>query len=150
MRNNLKKSEGFTLIETVLVLSVVSLILSIPFVHFNKLRVESETQLFFESLGSSITLVQTYAILNQEWTVMDVRPGSRDISFRVVNDRNHPIAHKLPLPESLSLPGGAREFRFSSNTGNQSDILQVPFETTKGKVNFKFKFGKGRFTIEYN
>lgn len=150
LKNKLKKSEGFTLIETVLVLSIVSIILSMPIVYFNKLKVESETQLFFETLGASITLAQSYAILNQDWTVMEVRPDSRDISFRVVGDRNHPIAHRLSLPESLSMPGGSREFRFSSSTGNQSDIVQVPFDTVNGRVNLRFKFGKGRFTIEYD
>ncbi|GAA0352616.1 hypothetical protein GCM10008932_02000 [Alkalibacterium iburiense] len=151
MLNNIKESEGFTLIETALVLSIVSIILSLPIVHFKALQVEAETQLFFETLGSSLTLAQSYAILNQDWPLIEFKPDTREVSFRAgKRTDNHPINHRISFPDSISMPGGTREFRFSSSTGNQSNISPIPFDTAKGRVNVRFKFGKGRFTVEYD
>lgn len=145
----LKKENGFSLVETLLVLSLVSFILSIPILHFNRMKIESETQLFFESLESSITLIQSHAILNNEWTVIEVSPSSKQINFRVAGDREHPINHRLYLPETMSLASGSVVYNFYSETGNQTQLKKLRFYTAKGEVEFGFLFGSGRFSYEY-
>lgn len=148
-RSDMEKENGFSLIETLLVLSLVSFIVSMPILHFNRLKIETETQLFFESLESSITLVQSHAILNNEWTVIEFSPSSKQVSFRVAGDREHPLNHRLYLPESMSMASGFMEYNFNSETGNQSNLKKLRFYTSKGEVEFGFLFGSGRFSYEY-
>lgn len=144
----MKKDDGFTLMETLLVLSILSLLISFPIVQFSSMREESEHQLFFDSLRSSITLIQTHAVINNEWTVMEVRPVNNKIYFRVPAHINHPASHTLSLPDGITIQGTSRDYDFKSGTGNQGNLHPVIFQTRKGKVELKFQMGSGRFVID--
>ncbi|OJF94302.1 competence type IV pilus minor pilin ComGD [Alkalibacterium sp. 20] len=146
----LKQDKGFTLIEVLLVLSLVSLLATFPVVHFTQIKKETETQLFFESLRSSITLIQSEAIVNHHWTKMEVRPTNRLIRFRVTGADNtkHPANHILYLPESISLVGTTKDYSFSSGSGNLGNINVIYFNTIHGRVSVSFQMGSGRFVIE--
>lgn len=146
----LKKNDGFTLIEVVLVLSIVSLLATFPVMHFAQLKKETETQLFFEALRSGITLIQTEAVINDHWTNMEVRPTNRLIRFRVTGKENsdHPANHILYLPESISLYGTSKEYQFSRSSGNLGNINELNFNTIHGRVTVSFQMGSGRFVIE--
>lgn len=148
MKNSLYQEEGMTLIETLLVLSVVSLFLLLPTVHFNHLAKKSETALFFESFQSSITLVQNYAVLNDVWTVVRFRPSRGDIYFRVGGEADHPIEHVLTLPEHVRILNTTVEFRFSKNSGNIGQFETITFETPEGIVDYVFQLGSGRFVVK--
>ncbi|WP_423188789.1 competence type IV pilus minor pilin ComGD [Alkalibacterium sp. f15] len=147
---HLKQDKGFTLIEVLLVLSLVSLLATFPVLHFAQIKKETETQLFFESLRSSITLIQSEAIVNNHWTMMEVRPTNRLIRFRVTGAGNskHPSNHILYLPESISVVGIMRDYSFSSGSGNLGNINVIHFNTIHGRVSVSFQMGSGRFVIE--
>lgn len=147
MTRSMKRDEGMTLIETLLVLAVLSLMISIPTVQFSRLKERSETALFFETFQSSVTLMQNYAILNDKWTVIEFRRPLKDISFRVAGERGHPIEHKLSLPDHISLLNDLTEFRFSRGTGHISGHEVIRFRTPEGIVEFAFQLGSGRYEI---
>ncbi|MER2063316.1 MAG: competence type IV pilus minor pilin ComGD [Alkalibacterium sp.] len=142
--------EGFTLIESLLVLSVVSLLAAFPVMHFTQIKKETETQMFFEALRSGITLIQTEAVVNDHWTNMEVRPANRLIRFRVTRKENseHPANHILYLPESVSLYGTTKEYTFSKSSGNLGNINELNFNTIHGRVTVSFQMGSGRFVIK--
>lgn len=146
----LKQDNGFTLIEVMLVLSLVSLLVTIPVLNFTRMKEETETQLFFESLRSGITLIQNEAIVNDHWTLMEVRPRNRLIRFRVTGANNgaHPANHILYLPDSVSLVGTATEYSFSRGSGNLGNFIGIGFNTIHGRVNVSFQIGSGRFVIQ--
>ncbi|MDN6397995.1 MAG: prepilin-type N-terminal cleavage/methylation domain-containing protein [Alkalibacterium sp.] len=146
----IKKDEGFTLLEVLLVLVIISIITTFPVMHFSQLKKETETQLFFESLRSGITLIQNEAVLNNQWTTMEVRPTNRLIRFRVTGkeNSNHPASHVLDLPESMSLVGTSKDYSFSSGSGNLGNINKLKFNTMHGRVTVSFQMGSGRFVIE--
>ena len=145
-----KNDDGFTLIEVLLVLSLVSLLATFPVMHFAQLKKETETQLFFESLRSGITLIQTEAVVNDHWTIMEVRPGNRLIRFRVITEENavHPADQTLYLPDSLSLIGTTKDYSFSKSSGNLGNINELSFSTIHGRVSVSFQMGSGRFVIK--
>ncbi|MDZ7834859.1 MAG: competence type IV pilus minor pilin ComGD [Alkalibacterium sp.] len=147
---SLEADQGFTLLEMTLVLAVVSILAAFPVLHFTQTKKETETQLFFESLRSSITLIQSEAIFNKHWTIMEVRPTSRLIRFRVTGKENadHPVNHTLYLPESMSLIGTSKEYSFLSGSGNLGNINEIRFNTARGRVTVSFQMGSGRFVIE--
>lgn len=144
------KDDGFTLIEVLIVLSLVSLLATFPVMHFNQLKKETETQLFFEALRSGITLIQTEAVMNDQWTNMEVRPANRLIRFRVTGKENsaHPANHILYLPESMSIIGTSKEYLFSKSSGNLGNINELNFQTIHGRVTVSFQMGSGRFVIK--
>jgi len=150
MPSRLKKDDGFTLIEVLLVLSLVSLLATFPVMHFVQLKKETETQLFFEALRSGITLIQTEAVVNDHWTIMEVRPGNRLIRFRVITEENavHPADQTLYLPDSLSLIGTTKDYSFSKSSGNLGNINELSFSTIHGRVSVSFQMGSGRFVIK--
>lgn len=150
MINIVKNDDGFTLIEVLLVLSLVSLLATFPVMHFAQLKKETETQLFFESLRSGITLIQTEAVVNDHWTIMEVRPGNRLIRFRVITEENavHPADQTLYLPDSLSLIGTTKDYSFSKSSGNLGNINELSFSTIHGRASVSFQMGSGRFVIK--
>jgi len=145
-----KADQGFTLLEMTLVLAVVSMLAAFPVLHFTQTKKGTETQLFFESLRSGLTLIQTEAVVNHHWTIMEVRPTSRLIRFRVTGKENaeHPANHTLYLPESVSLIGTTKEYSFLSGSGNLGNIHEINFNTARGRVTVSFQMGSGRFVIE--
>lgn len=142
-----KDDTGATFIESLLVLSVISFLFTIPVVQLNQVRRQSETQLFFDSLSSSITLIQNYSVLNNEWTSMEYRPSRGRIYFKVVGNNTHPINHVLTVPEHMKIISTANEIRFLKNSGTISNPHTIAFETINGKVECVFQIGSGRFDI---
>lgn len=143
----LKQEEGITIIESLLVLSLVSVFISLPVIQFSRLSQKAETEVFIEAFNSSLTLAQNYAVLNDEWTAVDLKPAHGEITFRVVGKRNHPIEHTLKLPEHIQLLNSGTEFRFSRKSGNMGSYGPVRFRTPEGVVEFAFQMGSGRFEI---
>lgn len=143
------KDEGFTLIETLLVLSVLSLILvMVPAIRFDYLTEKSETSLFFNSLQSSVTLVQNYSVLNDEWTVVRFFPEQGLISFRVAGKTNHPVEHRIELPDHVQILNNNVEFRFKNESGNIGQYETIRFKTPEGIVEYVFQLGSGRFVVK--
>ncbi|EXJ22776.1 hypothetical protein ADIAL_1798 [Alkalibacterium sp. AK22] len=143
----LKQEDGMTMIESLLVLSLVSVIISMPVAHFKRLSKRTETELFIEAMSASLTLVQNYAVLNDEWTVVEFKPSHKEVSFRVVGRRGHPIEHTLVLPDHLQMLNNGMEFRFSRKSGNIGTYGPVRFRTPEGMIEFAFQMGSGRFEI---
>ncbi|MCC5889655.1 MAG: hypothetical protein JJU01_03730 [Alkalibacterium sp.] len=144
---NWRDEAGVTFIESIMVLSIVSFIIGLPAVQLNHIRKQSETQLFFDSLSASITLIQNYAVLNNEWTSMEYRPSRGTIHFRVVGNSSHPINHVLTVPEHMKILSTANEIRYVRRSGTISNPHTLAFQTINGKVECVFQIGSGRFDI---
>lgn len=140
--------KGFTLVETLVVLSLIWIFLLIPVIPFQSIQEELETKQFMKELESTITLFQNHAILNEETTRFETRPAAREIAFRVVTDRDHAINQKLKIPEHIELVSASRIYRFVSGSGNQGNLNPIRFKTDSQVIVIQFSLGSGRFDVK--
>ncbi|WP_080146834.1 competence type IV pilus minor pilin ComGD [Marinilactibacillus piezotolerans] len=147
MRLPVDHSEGFTLIETLLVLALISIMMLLPIIPYDHLKTTMEEDLFFEDVAASITRIQHHAVLNGETTVLTVRPQARDLSFRVIGQLESELNQTIELPEHMDILGGAKVYRFRGFSGNQGNLNIVRFKTKNGFIVLKFKLGSGRFEL---
>lgn len=142
------REEGFTLIELSIVLFIFSLVSLFSITSIQRTQRNLELNLFLEEISSSLTLVQTHAILNEETTFVEILPTSREFRFRVRGNHNHEISHTVFLPETVSLYGGARDFDFKRGSGNVTKFSTIRLKTHKGDYGIVFQIGSGRFDIK--
>lgn len=114
------------------------------------MKSQLETALFFEEVRSSITLMQNHAVLNDQWTEVEIRPQARELVFRVIGDQNHSLNHSISLPEDIKILGGSKLYRFLSGSGNQGNLNKTKFEVNDDIYELSFKLGSGRFEISKN
>ncbi len=150
VESNSKHEEGFTLLETLLVLLVASLLLIIPTLSIGHMVESLELDLFFREVTSNITLMQNHAILAGKRTEVKFLPhANRDeIHFQVAT--NHPLNRIMVLDSPYySLRGrGYTDFRFLKDTGNISDSETIGFNTSQGDYILTYLLGSGRFDIK--
>lgn len=140
--------KGFTLVETLVVLSLIWIFLLIPVIPFQSIQEELETKQFFKELEATMTLFQNHAILNGETTRFETRPAAREIAFRVVTDRDHALNQKLKIPEHIELVSASRIYRFVSGSGNQGNLNPIRFKTDSQVIVIQFSLGSGRFDVK--
>lgn len=130
-----------------IVLNLVWLFLLIPIIPFSSMKSQMEASLFFEETSSYITLMQNHAVLNDQWTEVEIRPQARELVFRVIGDQNHYLNHSISLPEDIEILGGSKTYRFLSESGNQGNLNKTRFEVNDDIYELSFKLGSGRFEI---
>lgn len=143
-----KNQKGFTLVETLVVLSLIWIFILIPVIPFQSIQEETETKQFFKELEATMTLFQNHAILNGETTRFETRPAAGEIAFRVVTDRNHPMNDNLKIPEHIELVSASRVYRFISGSGNQGNLNPIRFKTDSELIVVQFSLGSGRFDVK--
>src|SRR5690625_2782626 len=92
----LANEDGFTLLESLVVLMIASLFLLIPILSLQQATERVQIELFFRDLTSQITLMQNHAMLAGQPTKITFIPARDTISFRVMDLENievddHPI-----------------------------------------------------------
>lgn len=147
---NLKNQEGFTLIETLIVLLVSSLLLLMPTLSLGRLIEDLEINLFFHELTSNLTLMQNQAIMGGHGTkVRFYGENEKDrISFEV--NSGHPLNRVMVLdkPYYRLVENGVKDFRFKEGTGNITASSTVKIYTTQGEYKLTYLLGSGRFDIK--
>lgn len=146
---------GFTLIEMMLTLFVVSLLLFMPVLSIEKITESIQIDLFFRELSSNITLMQNHAILTGEKMVIEFSPKNNLIRFSndsVIEDTIHPLYREMHLKEGVCAftGNGYGKVVFYGNTGNisASNAWSTHFQTSKGIYKLVFWLGSGRFEIQ--
>lgn len=146
-----KDESGFTLIETTIMLLVISFMMLIPIISVDKMTEKVQIDSFFRELSSNITMMQTHTVLNGETTEVKFikSTGINYIDFKVFGQPNHPLNRRMIVDspyyafESLKI----QEFHFKRETGNISASDIVRFKTTDGDYNLVYWLGSGRFEI---
>lgn len=148
--NIFKKQEGFTLIETLVVLMVSSLLLLMPTLTMGSLIEDLEINLFFRELTSNLTLMQNQAIMSGSGTqVSFYRANDQDrITFEV--HKGHPLNREMILdgPYYRLAGSGTKKFRFKEETGNITSSNFVRVFTNQGDYKLTYLLGSGRFDIK--
>lgn len=148
------QEDGFTLVETLLTLFVVSLTVLIPILSIDRMIEHMQIDLFFREATANITRMQNHAILNGESTQIEFvnQDGNQYINFVIPHNRSHPASNKIEIDSPYyKLKTGKSNYtkyvKYHHTTGNISDIGTVHFETTTGNYKLTFWLGSGRFEI---
>lgn len=141
----LRKHAGFTLIEALLVLTIVSFFVSLPTVAMKEASRTLTTIYFFDSLEKSIlTCQQTAIIANKGADVMQDYNNRRTLAFQL--ETGEWLAH-LTVPDTLTIGDMKGKIAFSGGTGNAKGDQKIIFTWPEKnqKIVYNFLFGKGHY-----
>lgn len=143
--NTLKGSKvyGFTIVESLLVLLVVSLFIGLPVVYLPRLKARLEVQQFLNQFEKYTLLTQQVSIISNEFTRI-ARVADREDLLEFSLEYGQKIY--LTLPNELSV-GTFKGKEFNKGTGNMSQLGNIRFTWAKEKqwIDYTFLFGKGHY-----
>lgn len=146
-----KSEDGFTLIETILVLFIVSCTLLIPVLAIDKMIDQTTVDLFFRELTANITMAQTHAVVNGDPTKIEFfsTTDSQLVNFTVIQQSAHPLNKQIILDTDYYRYRNRSHtiITFKRNTGNISGSVNIRFETVNGNYRLTYWLGSGRFEI---
>lgn len=151
----MKKEDGFTLIESLLCLVIASFLISLPILSIKDSLETIKIDLFFRELSSKITMMQNYAIIDEETTSIEFI-GAKDIIRFKVKGKNSLESECLNQEMQLNeffceLSGNESQIiYFKAKTGNSWELYpknRIQFKTAKGLYKLVFRLGSGRFEI---
>lgn len=152
----IQKEAGFTLIETLITVLVISLLMLTPVLSIKNITESIQVDLFFRELTSNITMMQNHAILTGEQMIIEFLPQNHLIRFNSKAGSSSGSTH--PLYREMHLEKGVYEFfgegygqvSFYGHTGNISSRSGWTklIHTSKGLYNLVFWLGSGRFEIQ--
>ncbi len=143
LKNIQKNSDGFTLVELLLVLSVIMLLMVFPIIQVRKIEEGQKLMLFLQMLQNDIFLAQRNAAVHQLPTRIIFYNGCYVIEDNLLNP---PILKRTYDSEviitylSLKAP-----LRFNSD-GNISSSGTISITYKNSKYIVTFYLGSGRFT----
>ena len=148
--NELNNEEGFTLIETLIVLLVSSILLLVPILSMGQLMQEMEVNFFFRELTSNLTLMQNQSIMGGHGTKVSFYGTKQKDHILFVVNSGHPLNREMVLdrPYYRLAENKPIEFRFKEGTGNITSSNTVIFSSTKGSYRLTYLLGSGRFDIK--
>lgn len=145
------KEDGFTLLETLLVLMILSISLLFPVIKINDAIQTIQIDLFFRELSAKITQYQTHAMLNGRSTEIRFVHSSQSIVFSMRNEEtdNFQVEETWHLnsPYYEITKGESRRIEFKEFTGNITHAGFVPIKTSNGRYRLYHQMGSGRFDI---
>ena len=132
---------GFTLIESLLVLSLVSIIVTLSVGVTKELERELAIRHFFTKLDRHILLNHQASFVEQERVIMGRESGSGLIYFKVGEQ-----SFILPVPEELHV-SNFPPMNFTIGTGDKRQMrsFYITWEAKKIDISYNFLFGKGHY-----
>ncbi|MGX7059646.1 competence type IV pilus minor pilin ComGD [Vagococcus humatus] len=141
-----KKLASFTLIESLLVLLIITIIWLMPVLYTRYWEENIQTTIFFQSFEQKLLKAQEQAIISG-------RPSYVNILFS--NDKVDWHFFKLdqqPLEESLNIPTKVTGLQdshlvFLAYSGNISQIIKLTFtdHQHQEKIVYQFQLGSGKY-----
>ncbi|WP_433958748.1 competence type IV pilus minor pilin ComGD [Cytobacillus horneckiae] len=141
-KNN--NERGFTLIESLIVLSIFLLIMTISALMISPRIQRMDDEAFFAKFKADILYAQNYALANQTIVSVFILPdqneyrfvdGQQTILTHTYNERYQVIERTMPL-----------YFQFSAN-GNVNKFGYFYVQTDDVKYQVMFQIGRGRFYV---
>ncbi|WP_169449757.1 competence type IV pilus minor pilin ComGD [Lacticigenium naphthae] len=139
---------GFTLLETILVMMVVSGMVLFPIMIIPQIREQTEINQFLSKWETQYHSIQQYAIFYDEFTTMVTLPDSDTIAFRVPTQSEHILEGDLILPSNMNLISSSVTYRIKPKTGILSTIKAIKITSPTKTILIKFQMGSGKYTIE--
>ena len=138
-----KKYAGYTVIELLLVLLLISLFASISIVFVPRVQERVTVYQFLNQFEKNILLTQQSSLFSDEFTEFyREAEGER----RLVFDLDHEYRIILPIPSVLKVSDFPL-IRFSKDSGNMGIARKILFtwQNEQIEVLYSFLFGKGHY-----
>ncbi len=138
----MNKHRAFTLLETLIVLSVLSLFASVSFVAIPKIQEELEVYYFLNQFENNILLTQQAAIFSVVRTTIKKEYQQNYIEFLLEGNRKVTQTAPPALNFKVFPP-----VYFGIGTGNivKTETIIFSWENKKQEIKYEFLFGKGRY-----
>lgn len=138
---------GFTLIESLIVLFVISLFTFLPGLLLENYRQHLEERQFFAELEQRIILTQQLAVTNQVSTKIKSAGNKQEVHFstQLVSGETSQDWWILPVPEGIEVISESM-ISFQKETGkNEGKLGLLHFKVGERKVKYQFQMGYNRF-----
>lgn len=138
---------GYTLIELLLVLFVVTSFVLLPTLAIDSWQTKLNRNLFYDRVEKNILHTQQLAITTMKSSKIQTYRKEQIIEFDVAGE---PSSRKtLKLPSGVSLKMNNCTIRFNGVTGNMGSFNsgnKLVFQDQElGQVTYQFQMGSGRF-----
>uniref|UniRef100_UPI00403FA11C competence type IV pilus minor pilin ComGD n=1 Tax=Candidatus Enterococcus willemsii TaxID=1857215 RepID=UPI00403FA11C len=136
--------QGFTILESLIVLVIVSMFLLLPMIASRETSKTMTTLYFLDRLEKNMLVCQQTAIVeNRQTKVLQNADNPRELAFRLAPGI---WLESLVVPETLTV-SSVPIITFAGGTGNAQSFQAFSFIwNEKGqKITYRFLFGKGHF-----
>lgn len=141
-----KKYAGYTLVEMLIVLLLVSVFVGLPVTVLPRFQENLRIHQFFNQFEKNLLLTQQSALFSDQFTELSREAGGERC---LVFDLDKGERLLLPIPKEL-LVHEFRNIRFNKDTGSTGYLGAVRFtwQSGKQKVSYIFLFGQGHYEKE--
>ena len=139
-------SLGYTLIEMMMVLSILSLLLTLVFLHITPTQNASSTRHFLEDIQSDLRYTQELAYVNGSSYRFSISPSKGIYSIQSTASS---IVRTNKIPEHITIDEGTMGYQivFGGN-GNVQKAGTLYMKTGKEEYKLVVQVGAGRFYIK--
>ncbi|MCJ7839316.1 prepilin-type N-terminal cleavage/methylation domain-containing protein [Lederbergia sp. NSJ-179] len=142
-----RSRDGFTLIEMLIVLSVISIILLFSIFMFRSFSESMQKRLFFTQLESDLYYAHAYAQNRKEAVQVRFSRGSKQYEM-LVGKQQPELFLIRKFPPSIYIKESTISSFVITPDGNVSTFGIITFQHNQTTVKVSFNIGKGRFNIE--
>ncbi|MBE6183762.1 prepilin-type N-terminal cleavage/methylation domain-containing protein [Bacillus ginsengihumi] len=147
MKTISNEEQGFTLIEMLIVILVMTIVASFGFINIKPLWTTVKKHLFINQLQVDLYYAQTYAITKQ--TNVYVQFYERANRYMMTDNQHQHLIVDRKLPENVDM---LSEGTFSSYTinpdGNVTNFGTIYFRAGEEQVKLVVNIGRGRFYVQ--
>ncbi|WP_094244018.1 competence type IV pilus minor pilin ComGD [Tetragenococcus halophilus] len=136
----MKTHQAFTLIESLLVLLVVTLFIALPSIVIKDTKETLDVIHFFDHFEKNILATQQAAITSNKKTKMIQKDNTQQYYFYT------DTIEKLDLPKDLRA-SRSKTLYFNSGSGNNSSLQNIHFYWDKNEqqITYRFLFVRGHY-----
>ncbi|MFC5713354.1 competence type IV pilus minor pilin ComGD [Thalassorhabdus alkalitolerans] len=138
--------KGHTLIEMLLVLSILSVALSLPFLYFSTIQSSVKSKEFIEQLENDLLRVQQTALVTDKTVLLRIYPHRNEYQIRTYSE----VLEVRSIPEDVQFTFhtiNADEIRYLAN-GNIFKPGTIFLRAGDKQYRIVFLLGRGRFYIQ--
>ncbi|MBS4199657.1 prepilin-type N-terminal cleavage/methylation domain-containing protein [Bacillus sp. FJAT-49732] len=146
MESLTKEQNGFTLLEILIVLSVLTIILSISFFSLKSFWATMQKNMFLNQVQSDIYFAHSYAI-NREDTIL-FRFSRISHQYEAVSRDTNKVLINKKLPAAIRIEETNLPSFYITPDGNVSNFGTMMLNVNGKTVKITFYIGRGRFLVE--
>ncbi|MGY3779423.1 competence type IV pilus minor pilin ComGD [Isobaculum melis] len=137
--------KGFTLLEMLLVISLITTTIWLTFPLYFEALEEVATHLFLKEFQMKLRMIQNQALITGKTTKMTLNFTEQEILFE-----GYYLAQKkevLKIPTQVT-GEGTIVFQFKGGTGTYGKFQRITFISQRNQHHFIFQIGSGRYRYE--
>lgn len=143
---NLNNRDGFTLIESLIVLFVCTLFMLLPTLAIKHTQQALEVEQFISSFEKKILFTQQMAVVEMVDTQIRFFKQTQQVKFLVAKNSYTTEEDSVTIPSALNAEGPDKII-FKKVSGNNGKLAKFSFYWTEKNqvIEFQFQMGSGRY-----